>query len=135
MQSVKNLISKIPSEAKLTFCITMIVLAILTVVVTEVRAETFIGSQEASGKTYSYIGTNAMGMLVEVTDPVRMDEMYAHVYSVGSSTLIRGIIYHETDEDWDVVAYTDAVNIAEGWNQTPFSSTVELTTGRYPMAN
>lgn len=70
MQSVKKLVSKIPSEAKLTFCITMIVLAILTVIAIEVRAETFIGSQEASGSTYNYPGTKTMGMVVEVTRAV-----------------------------------------------------------------
>ena len=51
MHSAEKLVSKIPSEAKSTFCITMIVLVIFSVIAAEVRAETFIGSQEASGST------------------------------------------------------------------------------------
>ena len=73
MKFVKKIVSKIPSEAKLTLCITMIVLAILTVIATEVQAEAFIGSQEVSGSTYNYPGTKAMGMVVEVTGPVNIN--------------------------------------------------------------
>ena len=135
MQTVKKLVSKIPSEVKLTFCITMIVLVFLTVIATEVRAETFIGSQEASGSTYNHPGTKAMGMVVDIAEPVSIDKMYAHVYNIGSSTLIRGIIYRETSGDWDVVAYTDALGIAEGWNQLSFPYTVELATGKYLLAH
>jgi concanavalin A-like lectin/glucanase superfamily protein len=137
MQCVENTAGKFPSKAKLTFCITMIVLAILTVTATKAQAETFIGSQEASGSMYNYPGTKAMGMVVDITELVSINEMYAHVYNVGSSTRIRGIIYQETTagDDWNVVAYTDALGIAEGWNQLSFPYTVELTTGKYLLAH
>ena len=132
---VKKIVSKIPSETKSTFFIAMIVLTIFAVIATEVHAETFIGSQEASGSTYNYPGTKAMGMVVEVTDPVSINEMYAHVFNVGNSSLIRGIIYKETAGEWDVVAYSDTVDIVEGWNHISLPYTVELTTGRYLLAH
>ena len=70
------------------FRMLLVLLALLMAVgISTASAEgLFIGSQKVGGSTYIYPGNKAMGMLVVAPGNITINEMYAHVYGVGSTT-------------------------------------------------
>ena len=91
----------------------------------------FIGSKDVGGSVYNYGGEKAMGMTVEAPGDVTVNEMYTHVYEVGSATSIRGVIYQRPADggNWSLVAATDESAISANWNKLTFPYPVELTSG------
>lgn len=89
----------------------------------------FIGSKVVSGGTYTYGGNKAMGMVFDAPGDVTINEMYAHVYAIGTATEIRGVIYKSNGNTWDLIATTDIAAISTGWNSLTFYSPIQLTSG------
>lgn len=90
-----------------------------------------IGSDVAEGKTYTYPGDRALGMVVSPTEDVTINTMYAHVLNVRNSTVIRGVVYQKPTEggNWNLIAVTGIEDISYNWNTLTFPESVTLETG------
>lgn len=115
---------------KKLFTSLLAVAVIFAVIIQPAFAADFVGSKDVGGSTYAYNGDKAMGMVFDVADTVAITEMFAHVFGVGSSTEIRGVVYVANDAgNWDFVAATNIASITAEWNQLTFPASVELLSG------